>query len=84
MCTTSLKDGRFFSDGDVERAANVVVLGTIRRTNCSGLTSPLGQDVTIAGMVFTVVGVMDQTETGVWGRKEPRRQQGVFSRHNIP
>jgi len=56
----NIKDGRFFSDGDVERAANVVVLGNDTADELFGITSPLGQDVTIAGMVFTVVGVMDK------------------------
>ena len=73
-----VKDGRFFTDGDVERAANVVVLGNDTAEGLFGTMSPVGQDVTIAGMVFTVVGVMDKQKTAFGGGKNPEDNKAFF------
>jgi putative ABC transport system permease protein len=74
----NIKDGRFFSDNDVERAANVVVLGNDTADELFGIASPLGQDVTIAGMVFTVVGVMDKQKQAFGGGKNPDDNKAFF------
>jgi putative ABC transport system permease protein len=74
----NIKDGRFFSDNDVERSANVVVLGNDTADELFGITSPLGQDVTIAGMVFTVVGVMDKQKQAFGGGKNPDDNKAFF------
>ena len=73
-----VKDGRFFTDGDVERAANVVVLGNDTAEGLFGTMSPVGEDVTIAGMVFTVVGVMDKQKTAFGGGKNPEDNKAFF------
>jgi putative ABC transport system permease protein len=73
-----LKDGRFFNDGDVERAANVVVLGNDTADALFGTVSPVGKDVTIAGMVFTVVGVMDKRKQAFGGGKNPDDNKAYF------
>ena len=74
----NMKDGRFFNDGDVERAANVVVLGNDTADELFGTMSPIGQDVTIAGMVFTVVGVMDKQKQAFGGGKNPDDNKAFF------
>jgi len=74
----NLKDGRFFTDGDVERAANVVVLGNDTADELFGTTNPIGSDVTIAGMVFTVVGVMDKQKQAFGGGKNPNDNKAFF------
>jgi putative ABC transport system permease protein len=73
-----LKDGRFFNDGDTERASNVVVLGNDTADELFGSMSAIGQDVTIAGMVFTVVGVMDKQKQAFGGGKNPDDNKAFF------
>jgi putative ABC transport system permease protein len=74
----NLKDGRFFNESDVERAANVVVLGIDTADGLFGAIDPVGQDVTIAGMTFTVVGVMDKQKQAFGGGKNPEDNKAFF------
>jgi len=74
----NLKDGRFFTDGDTERTANVVVLGNDTADELFGTMSAIGKDVTIAGMVFTVVGVMDKQKQAFGGGKNPDDNKAFF------
>jgi putative ABC transport system permease protein len=74
----NLKEGRFFNDADAERAANVVVLGIDTADALFGTASPVGKDVTIAGMVFTVVGVMDKQKQAFGGGKNPNDNKAFF------
>jgi putative ABC transport system permease protein len=73
-----MKEGRFFTDGDVERAANVVVIGNDTAEGLFGTISAIGKDVTIAGMVFTVVGVMDKQKQAFGGGKNPEDNKAFF------
>jgi putative ABC transport system permease protein len=73
-----IKEGRFFSENDEERSANVVVLGNDTADDLFGTLSPLGKEVTIAGMVFTVVGVMDKEKQAFGGGKNPDDNKAFF------
>jgi putative ABC transport system permease protein len=73
-----LKDGRFFNESDVERAANVVVLGIDTADGLFGATNPVGEEVAIAGMTFTVVGVMDKQKQAFGGGKNPEDNKAFF------
>src|SRR3984957_3301229 len=73
-----MKEGRFFTDADTERASNVVVLGNDTADELFGTMSPVGRDVTIAGMVFTVVGVMDKQKQAFGGGKNPNDNKAFF------
>src|ERR1700734_803017 len=74
----NMKEGRFFNDADVERAANVVVLGNDTADTLFGTESPIGKDVTISGMVFTVVGVMEKQKQAFGGGKNPDDNKAMF------
>jgi putative ABC transport system permease protein len=73
-----VKEGRFFTDDDVERAANVVVLGIDTSDALFAGQNPIGQDVTISGMVFTVVGVMEKRKQAFGGGKNPEDNKAYF------
>ncbi|MGH7757901.1 MAG: ABC transporter permease [Candidatus Dormibacteria bacterium] len=51
-------DGRFFDTADVREAAAVVVLGTTTAQKLFGSVDPVGKQVTIAGLPYTVIGVL--------------------------
>ena len=55
----TLVDGRFFSDAEQASAAQVAVLGPVTASELFDDTPAVGQDVTIEGQSFLVVGVLD-------------------------
>jgi len=55
-------EGRFITDEDLATSAKVVVLGSTRREELFGTRPALGQQVSIDGSSYTVVGVMERKE----------------------
>ena len=55
----TLVDGRFFSDAEQASAAQVAVLGPVTASDLFADTPAVGQDITIEGQSFLVVGVLD-------------------------
>ena len=56
-------EGRFFSTNEEENAARVVVLGSSIAEELFGSDSPLGQQILIDSIKFTVVGVLGEKGT---------------------
>ncbi|WP_232680495.1 ABC transporter permease [Nocardioides sp. R-C-SC26] len=65
-----LASGRFFTDSELERGAEVVVLGPDTASELFERGSPVGQDITIAGSRATVIGVLASTGSSASGSSE--------------
>ena len=70
--------GQFFDEGDQERAAKVTVLGYDTAQELYGGESAVGKEVTVSGMVFTVIGVLDKQKQAFGGGKNPQDNQAFF------
>jgi putative ABC transport system permease protein len=66
-----LQSGRFFTDQDQERSANVTVLGHDTAAELFTTEDPIGKDVNIEGLIFTVVGVLEKQKSVFGGGKNP-------------
>ena len=71
-------DGRFFNEQDQERAARVTVLGYDTAEQLFPGQSAIGREVEAAGMMFTVVGVLDKQKQAFGGGKNPQDNQAYF------
>jgi putative ABC transport system permease protein len=74
----NLLDGRFFNEGDVERAANVTVLGYDTADELFGVDNAMNKEVEVGGMLFTVIGVMDKQKQAFGGGKNPADNTAYF------
>ena len=70
--------GRYFTEQDQERAASVVVLGHDAAEDLFGLEDPIGKEVTIEGLTFTVVGTLEKQKTAFGGGKNPNDNYAFF------
>ncbi|MGA2438244.1 MAG: ABC transporter permease [Acidobacteriaceae bacterium] len=71
-------DGRFINEGDQERAAKVTVLGYDTADHLFPGQSAIGREVEAAGMLFTVVGVLEKEKQAFGGGKNPDDNQAFF------
>ncbi len=71
-------EGRFFNDEDQARAAKVTVLGYDTAAQLFPGRSAVGQEVEVAGMVFTVIGVLDKQKQAFGGGKNPQDNHAYF------
>jgi putative ABC transport system permease protein len=74
-----LTEGRFFTQEDWTRAADVVVLGHDIADSLFGTIDPLGRDVIIDGRTFTVIGVFEKQKTAFGGGKNPNDSTAYFT-----
>jgi putative ABC transport system permease protein len=65
--------GREFNDSDLEHRAPVVLLGfdTTNTLFPDGAAKAVGQEVTIAGQLFTVIGTTEKRRQGISGGSNP-------------
>jgi putative ABC transport system permease protein len=74
----NLLAGRFFTESDQERAANVVVLGYDTADELFGAEQAVGKEAEVGGMLFTVVGVLDKQKQAFGGGKNPADNVAYF------
>jgi len=74
----NLLDGRFFTEGDQDRAAKVTVLGYDTADELFPGQSAIGKEIAASGMLFTVVGVLDKQKQAFGGGKNPQDNQAMF------
>ena len=74
----NLMQGRFFNDSDEARAARVTVLGYDTAAQLFPGQNPIGRDVEAAGMLFTVVGVLEKRKQAFGGGANPQDNQALF------
>lgn len=63
--------GRWFSDAENERRANVIVLGTDTAAELFPNENALGKEINIDGQMFTVVGVAEKRKDAFASGKNP-------------
>jgi putative ABC transport system permease protein len=71
-------EGRYFTQQDYDRAADVTVLGPDVEQQLFGAIDPIGRDVTIAGRTFTVIGVLEKQKTAFGGGQNPADSYAYF------
>jgi putative ABC transport system permease protein len=84
--TTAIKDvqelnllqGRMFTDGEDQRAANVVLLGHDTWQKLFGKGDAVGKEVEIEGDMFTVIGVFDKMKEAFGGGDNPEDNKALF------
>jgi putative ABC transport system permease protein len=55
-----VSEGRFINDGDVQRSANVIVIGHNLADSLFPNSDPIGKVLTLAGRKYTVIGVLEK------------------------
>jgi putative ABC transport system permease protein len=73
-----LEEGRFFTNEEEQRRANVVVLGHDAAEELFGQESAVGKEVEIEGDIFTVVGVLAKQKQVFGGGKNPDDNSAHF------
>jgi putative ABC transport system permease protein len=64
---TTMAKGRFISEADLEFRNNVVVLGSEVAKKFFGLLDPVGEEMNVNGIVFTVIGVLNPKGSNITG-----------------
>jgi len=73
-----MREGRFFTDNDQERAANVAVLGSDTADGLFEGQPAVGKEVEVSGILFTVVGVLEKQKQAFGGGKNPQDNKAFF------
>jgi putative ABC transport system permease protein len=73
-----MASGRFLNEEDTLRAARVTVLGYDTANQLFPGQDAIGREVEAAGMVFTVIGVLEKQKTAFGGGDNPQDNQAMF------
>jgi putative ABC transport system permease protein len=73
-----LKSGRWFSEIDDERRADVIILGADTAEELFGTTDPLGKEINIEGQLFVVIGEIEKVKSAFGGGKNPDDNKVYF------
>ncbi|MES2393940.1 MAG: ABC transporter permease [Acidobacteriota bacterium] len=73
-----ISSGRYFTQMDQDRAADVTVLGNDVEQDLFGTVDPIGKEVVIDGRTFTVIGVFEKQKTAFGGGKNPDDSYAYF------
>jgi putative ABC transport system permease protein len=74
----NMLEGRFFTETDETRAAKVTVLAHDTAAQLFPGQTAVGRDIEAAGMLFTVVGVLDKQKQAFGGGDNPQDNQAFF------
>lgn len=76
---TTLKEGRFFTDGEDQRHSKVVVIGHDTADDLFGAgEDPIGKEVSIETSLYTVIGVLDKRAQPIGTGKNPNDNSIFF------
>lgn len=64
---STVAKGRFLSEADLEFRNNVVVLGSEVAKKFFGLLDPVGEEMNVNGVIFTVIGVLNPKGSNLTG-----------------
>jgi macrolide transport system ATP-binding/permease protein len=67
-----VKDGRFFTEDELKSWAKVCVIGKTIKDELFGNENPIGKEIKIRNMRFTVIGVMDEKGSVGWNDFDDR------------
>jgi putative ABC transport system permease protein len=73
-----LKSGRWFSEIDDERRADVIILGADTTEELFGTADPLGKEINIEGQLFVVIGEIQKVKSAFGGGKNPDDNKVYF------
>ena len=73
-----LASGRNLTDSDMERASNVTVLGHDTADDLFGTNDPIGKEINVEGLIFTVIGVMQKQKSAFGGGKNQNDNAAYF------
>ncbi len=74
----NLKSGRWFSEIDDDRRADVIVLGADTADELFGSADPVGKEINIEGQLFEVIGEIEKVKSAFGGGKNPDDNKVYF------
>jgi putative ABC transport system permease protein len=74
----NMKSGRWFSEVDDERRADVIVVGADTSDELFGSADPVGKEINIEGQLFEVIGEIEKVKSAFGGGKNPDDNKVYF------